>query len=1352
MSINDLDLILKKDPVITTWPSKSLCETPERVEQDYLVHAKTHLSLGDTAKYVDTIFKWVSGVNKGTFIGAVLGEYGEGKTSFMVHVWAESRGQKICTVPPFKWRSFEEIVDAVAGWIQYILRDTHPGLAKRVQRAHQGFQQQTTEELARAAAQEADKDYESVLDTVRLLVESGKMQLTKMSADRVLDFVAEVTEIVREAGYEGLLILLDEPEVAGKNLGNETVQLFLLDLSDQLHNRQGNYGVFVSMPANFYASAQARFSALPARLGIRNCFPRLSDIYGPDFAEVLWNRYVEEFELGEEGRSLVSPLALQAIGQVGSSGHRDLSYGPRSVVSAFRRTVDHYHDTTEPYEPHHFVQDVLDQEILVKPEYRSKILSVQRSPEVNDENRESLMLLAAFPSGLHNKTLRELDIEDILRPLSRSGGLVYRTAFTMGLRALRSVGERADEANLLRDMIEEIDSEYAPDRRAFRNALNTFVRDVVPLIFDERKGQQLVGWQTLEPLEEVSPGVFLGTMQGAFQHTMRRFPGRAVALMVSGPGVPQEDFELPPLDDTLGLQMYDLVFHIELRWHADQAIPAQLVELMEDSDNVKPARIRLRLDLIEHTVRQEHLAELVGADRLTLLWVLNLFERMQGVDLPREFEAEWKALREMILRQTLGLLLDQELDRAIIDAAEDRLEERVASSGKALLATVANLLLIRRYPDYETLIHQPRWQGRVDAYINALSSNEIPLACKRGRETWREEEKGQAPRVLGTSRMNLTGGAFDGYESLIKIESKGKRAPLEVTFHIHPLEQEIRDLITSQPTGAGRKLKREGKECWYMPLRSLLPIILGKGYIVEELHKIVEIGKARQTFDVTERRGERVLYCKPLDLEELKAQLRAKLSDLVAEIAEYKQLSDYVTRFDSAAMEEAIEKIEDDADYDRLRTRMNKEFEQNHSRLPGYFDRVQEKLQQVRNRVKTTSDRVLGSREVAQLALPSATSPWGASLGRYIVPNLEHSVGELRKGSKALLEQIDGYLMRFSFSQQRIPRENLTLLREGWSQANDVESRAGDLCVAAQNLMQQLADFNKWGSLLKQSDGVYARLLDLQKDSEHQAKAKTLIGEFDQTSQQITDFLELRNVTGLSAHRQFLKHFEDLEKERQQYLASLKGSFDKFKDRVNQFLAGLKLDGRVREVFKPGDIAGCYDRLFSEGANLITEQALDQALGEIATQERELMYARDVLQVIEPETATPLLTDLKERNQAIETLKDKVDKDWLRGLVEDDDQEQGQLVARESAAAFESVRKTRQTVRQVTRPTEPESDRVREMYEMIPERQDIDLKDLVLQMMAQIRDSSQALDVSLESLADLFKRNCIQIKVERRRR
>ena len=1351
MSIKDLDLILKKDPIISTWPARSLCEKPRDVEKDYLVHARTHLPLGDTARYVETALKWVSGVNKGAFIGAVLGDYGEGKTSFLVHMWAESREQRVCAVPPFEWSAFEEIVDATSGWIQYLLRDTRPDLARRMRHVYDSFRQQTVEQLARATAETTSQDYQFVLETVLSLVDSGTMQLTEMSAARLLDLVAAASDIVRQAGYKGLLILVDEPEVAAKKLGSEAVQHFLFDLSNELHRRQGDYGVFLSMPGNFFASAQARFSALPARLEVRGCFPRLGDIHGADFAEVLWSRYVEEFALGDEGRNLVSPLALQAIGQVGSSDHRLLSYGPRSVVSTFSRMVDHYQQTGEAYSPQHFVQDVLDQEILVKPDYRSRILSVQRSPDVNDDNREPLMLLAGFPSGLHHDKLRELGIEEILRPLARSGGLVYRTAFTMGLRALRRLGEEGQPASLLSEMIEEIDAEYAPDRRAFQNALKAFAQDVVPLIFSERKGQQLVGWQTLHPLQEVAPGVYLGAKQGAFPYTVRRFPNRVVMVLVNDQTASLERVRMPDLDDGSGLLTHDLLFQFQLQWHPDQMMPAELVHLGEDPDNVKPARICLCLDLHRGTITQEHLAELVGADRLTTLWVLNLLQRMRDVEqLPRESEVEWTALKDIMLRQVLGLLLNQELDKAMVYAAEEKLGERLATSGMALLGSVSNVLLARRYPDYETLIRQPHWKSRADDYINALTSSEIPLACKRGRESWRADAD-LAARVLGTSRMNLTGGAFDGFESLIEIESKSRQAPLEVAFHVHPLEDGIRELITSQPMGADRKLKREGKECWYAPIVDLLPVILGKGYTVDELQKIVEMGKARQSFDETQRRGERVLYCKPIDPEELKAQLRAKLTDLQTEVNEYKQLPDYVTSFDSLLMEQAIDSVEDDADYDRLMTRMNKEFEQNHSRLPGYFARVEEKMRQLRNRVKTFSDRVLGSREVAQLALPSAKSPWGAALGRYIVPNLERAVDALRKDSKTLLETIDGSIMRFSFSRQRIPQDNLILLREAWSHANDIESLAGDLSVAAQTLLQQLSEFNEWNSLVRHSDQAYGRLLELQRDPEHQAKARELITTFDDISQAITDHLELRNVMGLSAHRQFLKRFEDLDRERQRYLTSLKSNFDRCKGRINEFLDALNLDARVRVVFNPLDVAACYEQLFSEGTSLISEHALARALVEIVTQERELMYARDILTVIES-AAAPLLTGLKETSQAVRALEDEIDTDWLRHVIENDDQAQVQRLEQVVSSAFAAVRKTQRAVRQVTLPTEPKGGRVRAMYEMIPEHQDIDLEELVLQMMGQMTDPSQVLDASLKSLADLFRRNCIQVRVGRRHR
>jgi len=1352
MSIKDLDLILKKDPIISTWPARSLADTPQAVEKDYFVHAKTHISLGDTAAHVDSIFKWVSGQNKGAFIGAVLGDYGEGKTSFLVHVWASSSERKVCTVPPFEWNAFEQIAEGIASWLQYILRDSHAELARRVERLHDSFRQQTLEELSRKYAKKQKKDYDTVLDTLRGLIESGSIRLTEMSAARLLDFMAGATNVVREAGYKGLLVLLDEPEVAAKQLGTDTVQLFLFDLANELHRRQGNYGVFVSMPKNFHASAQSRFAALTARLEVCGCFPRLTDIYGSEFARTLWDRYVAEFSLGQEGRDLVAPLALRAIGQLGASERKDLSYGPRSVVSAFSRMVDRYQQIDEPYEPQDLVRDVLDQEIMVQPDYRSKIQIVLHSQDVNDANRDAVTLLAAFPSGLSSDILRELGYEDVLRPLARAGGLIYHTAFTMGLRALRSSGEGGAQDDPLRDAIEEIDSEYAPDRRTFENAFEAFCEDVVPRVFVERKGQQLIGWQMLEPLIKVGTGTRMGTMIGAFEQMARSYPRRAAIVLINSLGAPLQDAKGPgKLDVESGPQSYELLFQFDLRWRADQEVPGQMAEIHEGRDGSRPARILLHMDLVKGLVIQEHLAELVGADRLTPLWVFNLLHRMRRVTLPRQFEGEWAALRSLLLRPLVGLLMGESVCSALSLVAENKLEEKIGGSDLSVLDRVCVALLRRRYPDYETLIRQPHWQGRVDSYINALSSGEVPLACKRGREPWKAQGK-QASRVLGVSRMNLTGGAFTGFESLIEVKSKGHQAPLEIIFRIHPLEEEIRNVIMAQGTGPEVMLKREGKDCPYLPIKELLPVLQEKGYTVEELGKLIQIGEARKSFEQTMHRHERVLFCRPLDPDELKAQLRAKLNDLVEEIKLFKGFPDYVSRFDPAIMQEAIERVADDADHDRLRTRMNKEFEQNHSRLPGYFDRVQETFSGIRNRVNRVYDILSGSRDATQLEAPSATSPWGSAMGRYIVPNLLEQVSSLRKTAKALREHLDRQMNKFAYSSQHKPDESIARLGEAWSGAHDDEAKAGELCDRARELFVHLNEFGKWRDLLRQSDQVYERLMVLKQDSAHQVKADEFIGEFDRISEEIENHIELRNVMGLPAYSQFAERLEELEKARQDYIASVKGTFDRCKDKVNQLMETLNVGDRVRVTFNPMDVADCYEQLYVAGAKLILERIIDRTADEISTQERELSYARDVLRVVSADDAAPLLDDLHTAQENVSCLRGRVDAAWLRAIVATEKKGATDQVAQGTKAAFAASRAARQKVRDVTKPVSPRKGLAKTMYDMVPESGEADFKDLVLKMMVQTCDPAQALDVSLETLIELFRRNCIQIRVERRGR
>jgi hypothetical protein len=1348
MSLDDLDLILKKDPIISTWPAQSLVEEPLRVETDYLVHAKTHLPLGETTKYVDNLFKWVSGANKGTFIGAVLGEYGEGKTSFLVHVWAESRERKVLAVPPFQWRTFEQIVDGIAGWLLFLLKDERPDLAREVEGLRAVFREQTIEALARSAVQRDGGDYDTTVDTIRRLMESGAIHVTAMSAARLLDFCAKASDIVLRADYLGLLVLLDEPEKAADALGTQAVHLFLFDLADELLRRQGNYGFFVSLPRNFHASAVSRFPALTARLEGRGCFPSLSALYGSDFAQILWQRYCQAFDLGELAEQVVIPLTLEAIGQVGSSDRKDLSYGPRSVVSAFSRMVDVWRRTKKPYTPQQFVQDALDQEIMLQDGYRTKVQTVLRSPEVDQHNRDVVKLLAAFPAGLRLETLDELGLTEVLRPLARVSGPVYRSSVTMGLRDLAP--STVSERDPLREQIEEIDSEFALDRRTFEKALASFCEDLLPTVFRAREGQQLEGWQYLQPLQKASPLLWLGTLQGAFPQAARQYPQRAAIVMVGGMDAQTKGIAVPRLSGESGPLQYDLQFCFLLRWNPDQpqlTCHAKVTVLPD-----KPVHILLGLDLTEGHLPQDQLTELVGRDRLSPLWALNLLHCMKKAQLGKEYDVFWQNLRGELLRKLAGALLRGDLCKELADEAHAAFGERPSGTGVDLLGAISLLSLEHRYPDYDTLIRQPHWQSRIDAYTTALTSAEVPLAAKRGREVWKPEDA-VATRVLGASRMNLSGGAYAGYESFLTIESKSRNAPLEIRFRTHPLEDEIRTMICSQKLGAGRKYKHEGKECPSLACDVLLPIIVKKGYTTEELRKIIEIGKARGSYSEGQFGGERVLYCVPLEIPDLRAQLHTKLADLVAEIGEYKKLPDYVTTFDDHRLAQEIDAIEDDADYERLRLRFNREFEANHQRLPAYFGRAQERLRNARNTIANLQGQLTGSRDVAQLSVPMARSRWRQALELYIVPNLQHEGDELRAEIKSALDQADAAITKYTHSQARPPAANLALVIEGFSTASALEAKQTGLVDRTRPWLTRISELGHWFGLLRaDSDPLYERLLELKRDEAHRAKADELLAAFDVISQRIEDHLQLRNVTGLSAHAQFAQDIKELEEKRQQYLSTLKSSFDLCKSRVNAFLEKAKLDGRVNIVFNPAAVSSCYTQLYADGAKVLQEIGCGRALREIADQERDLRYARDILKAISETDATSLQEGLEESRAKMDALKEQATDAWLQRLVESWPETEVEQAVATMDAAFAALRTVRQKVGEISRPDAPQEGRAAWLHTALPATGQADLKELVLKMMDEVQDPSSALETSLDALAELFRRNCVQITVSRRNR
>jgi len=203
---------------------------------------------------------------------------------------------------------------------------------------------------------------------------------------------------------------------------------------------------------------------------------------------------------------------------------------------------------------------------------------------------------------------------------------------------------------------------------------------------------------------------------------------------------------------------------------------------------------------------------------------------------------------------------------------------------------------------------------------------------------------------------------------------------------------------------------------------------------------------------------------------------------------------------------------------------------------------------------------------------------------------------------------------------------------------------------------------------------------------------------------------------------------------------------------VNALLEKAKLDGRVNVVFNPSAVSGCYIKLYADGAKVIQEVGCGRILREIGDQERDLQYACDILKAISGEDAMSLLKTLEENRAKTDALREQATDAWLRQLVDSWSEAEVEQVTATIDAAFAAVRVVRQKVDEISRPDAPQEGRARWLYAALPTVGQVDLKELVLKMMGEAQGPSSALETALDALAELFRQNCIQIRVERRRR
>jgi hypothetical protein len=1001
MGFEDLDLLLNKECIIGTYGAAELLIDPGQVERVYSTYARTHVSLGDTATYVSTMRQFLTGTFKKAFIGGVVGDFGHGKTSFLVHVWHECSAQRILCVPPFKLDRISRCMQTVCEWVAYALREEHSDLSQQALALGREYRNANLEETARKIAQDEDKDFDMVVSMLRKLVEMGEYapDFERRPGD-FLDFLQRMSTIVQQAGWKGLLVLFDEPEEAAgiKGMSVAKVLHLVFDWADGMLRREGNYGVFIAMPENFLAKALAQFAAIVARLQQCRCLVRLRELYGQSIARDLWDRYSKEFKLGKDAARVVPDCTLEAIGQVGSSERTDLSYGPRTVVSAFKQMVYHFKQTNLPYQPSDFVTDCLNQAIFVMPEYTLRVQHALEAAEARQVSRDALLTLAAFPNGLGDEDAATLGLLEAVAILSRARGYAYHKGRISGLDSLRR-SEIAPETDELQERLVDIADTFSPSPATFRDMRTAFIESILPRLFVDRKGKGLLGWSSpkADDWRPLGGGTVVGEYEGSFEQTVEIFPRRTVLVTVGD----QADNADGTYKKAIGIKdiksFADIVIQFCMRWDPESAEAPQrvLVDVGENTPDYRRAsRVALFLDLTSTDGDGNPAAVYPGTAELfrTAFGTLYAIAMVEKETLQRDAAAAWFPLKEQAIRWLVQRILGSSELRT---QAEQLSGHQMPGDAVALLGSLARSVLLAEYQDYHTLIRQVEWEKRLDDYINALKNVDVPLPCKRGRECWTVPTN-TAASTFRTNALSLCD-YFAGFDELLEIRpSSGRPKYADVQFHVHPHEKHIMDMVSTANSRQRRQI--QGKLCSWVRYADVKRALIFAGYCELEILKLIEIGRSRGTFEATVDEGDNILYCRPLDPVQMKTLLTGLLDDFQKVQEQFLKLPGTTVLAETGILRKKIDAAKAEEDYDNIQTMLRAAVQSLDASIPSLCGSF-------KNRANPVLTHLRGlNLEIAQDPLvhlvntkQKASSSWVSALNEYVAFALLGKIDNLRE-------------------------------------------------------------------------------------------------------------------------------------------------------------------------------------------------------------------------------------------------------------------------------------------------------------------------------------------------------------------
>lgn len=1221
--LGELEKILKKDPIISTATWEELTASPESVERNYRKHAMTHMSLGDAQDYESKMVKRIVDQHK-VFSGLVTGDFGLGKTSMLVYLWYKAEEKGMIAVPPFSWRSLDELFSGIQAWVSYILEKKNLSEKEEFLEICSQFQKRGMKSEIKLLISSGMTE-ENAQAFIEKKIKEGNYRLERTIAE-FLQYCDKITKfLVSECGYSGLMVFTDELQITLNELAPEKVFQYLFELSNSTLNREGRYGIMLGLPLNSFVQMQQVKSDALDRFQAQKMLIDLSKIYTSEFAVQLWDRYASYFGFKLYKDQIIDAYAIKALGQLTDSSRKDIGNGPRSVISAFNAIVKHYQETNQTYTVLDLVEDCMNEEILLgeRSHFIATVQSLIEKVGRDEDYVKLIYALAAFPQGCKPEVLSDYQLlnEKAESLLKEWIGVEIRQSLIEGYKLVALDQVQTAPQSFLDQAIKDFLRYYqANDKDSQENAVQSFNQVIVTELLTDRNELDWIcmfDQITEDPIEfkPYARGVFTTDIGGTYYKVKNRFPNRHLQIVttsrISEKKLPKS-LEYKPEFVYTG----KWIFLLDMEDKSGNKVVRQSSDpfAYEFNLNLK-TMINVEIPL---------LSELIPFEKTDVQLLLNLLHYLNKTgNIPTSEQEDLNFVMSEIINETIAALFDVEMKN--VHGSEWELRNH----GKSILIELFEKMCEERFPEYKTIM-VGRWKPKMAYFKAVLESEKIPLSQKRGIEPLAK----QYPRLTGKQKKDIA--AMFTLGSVAPFETLMTDFPSLLSIHdddhlylnTHPAERKVVELIEESAEDITITRKKAKAVDFTVVSEQLFEL----GYTIQERVQLFEFAAIRKLFLRSPNKEK--FYMKPLTIEEWRANLEGQVQYIESLKTEL-ELQGQKVSITTEPIIAQIERLQDEETYEKLSGVLKDVLHTLQKDMSLFVNRS---IDVIEDKLKK-SGRVLSTLDHTLSAVEAVEEPEKAHWFQY-KEKLDNGLKELQDQYAAITTE-KAELQKTSIQNFSEANDGVNFFIDITSNIEGVDRQWDELKPKRKELEAEVAEWSKWEAYYNERKSL-SDLLD-------RLMTMGLTHLIEKIQQVDTNIEKEWEGEGLPSYKHWINRLKEVREEIMQELQKSRKQFEEEKKKYQQLLNELSIRGQLHTQFKEDEQSKSYQELQTEFESMIIKQ-VDHWLELSDTLDQRLRYYTDVLEMDVEEIETEVF-DISSQLFMLKTkFEDQIKEEDVKGL------------------------------------------------------------------------------------------------------